>query len=362
MQKECNECNKSVSYKNWSKHVRTEKHIENIARFKILYDRKREQEKKDLEQEERINAEAEKVVEKFRMLELNRGADQTFNEQATFNPVFKKKSKIVFNHHPNLPNNFRMLMLGESNCGKTNLLLKMILTPGIIDFNNLIIFSSTTEQLEYQLIYHGFKNNLTKEDIIKIFKHSEDLDDFSIEGICYGLRREYSDSSCITCQLSSSENEILHPNDIPTIRDCDGTTVKTLMVFDDLVCVTNQSLMAEYFVLGRHYNINTIYLTQSLIKVPKNGIRDNINMLILFHLSKTDLRYLYTNLFKYLDDKLNENMFFDHMERTLLTKYSHATYNKDKRSFIANIIQTSNQTSNQTSIQNEPIDEEISSV
>ena len=70
------------------------------------------------------------------------------------------------------------------------------------------------------------------------------------------------------------------------------------MVFDDLVCVSNQSLMAEYFVLGRHYNINTIYLALSLIKVPKNCIRDNSNMFILFHLSKMDIKYLYTNLFK----------------------------------------------------------------
>ena len=133
----------------------------------------------------------------------------------------------------------------------------MILTPGCIDFNNLIIFSSTAEQKKYQLLYHGFNNNLTKEDIIKVFKFSEDLNDFSIEEICYGLRREHTDSS-ISCQLSSSENEILHPCDVPTVKDC--STVKTLMVFDDLVCVSNQSLIAEYFVLGRHYNINTIFI------------------------------------------------------------------------------------------------------
>ena len=112
------------------------------------------------------------------------------------------------------------------------------------------------------------------------------------------------------------------------------------MVFDDLVCVSNQSLMAEYFVLGRHYNINTIYLAQSLIKVPKNCIRDNSNMFILFHLSKMDIKYLYTNLFKYLDHEndMNEDELNDHMEQALTTKYSHVTYNKDERRFVENIL------------------------
>ena len=333
--KECIECSKFISYKNWAIHLRTDKHTENVARCKILFNRQLAQMEKDREEKERMHAVAEKVIEKFNNLGL--GSSESL-ETCDFNPVFRNKFKIaVFNHHHSLPKNFRMLMLGESNCGKTNLLLKMILTPGCIDFNNLIIFSSTAEQKEYQLLYHGFNNNLTKEDIIKVFKNSEDLDDFTIEEICYGLKREHTDSS-ITCQLSSSENEILHPSDIPTIKDDNGTIVKTLMVFDDLVCVRNQSLMAEYFVLGRHYNINTIYLAQSLIKVPKNCIRDNSNMFILFHLCKTDIKYLYTNLFKYLDDNIDEEGFNNDIGKALTEKHSHVTYNKDERMFIQNIL------------------------
>ena len=50
---------------------------------------------------------AEKVGEKFKDIEIDPASD--------FNPVFKnKKSKTaVFNHHSNLPNNFRMLILGK---------------------------------------------------------------------------------------------------------------------------------------------------------------------------------------------------------------------------------------------------------
>ena len=77
-------------------------------------------------------------------------------------------------------------------------------------------------------------------------------------------------------------------------------------------------------------------------------------MFILFQLSKMDIIYLYTNLFKYLglrsasldheDDKdcvdnpMNEEVLNDHMEQALTTKYSHVTYNKDEKRFIDNII------------------------
>ena len=280
--KECIECNKFISYKNWAIHLRTEIHADNVARYKILFNRQLEQLEKERKQEEHMHAVEEKVVEKFQ--DINIRSSIKIDPASDFNPIFKnKKSKLaVFNHHPSLPNDFRMLILRESNCGKTNLFLKLILTPGCIDFNNLIMISSTAEQKEYQLLYHGFNNNLNKEDIIKVFKLSEELNDFSIEEICYELRREHTDGS-FACHLSSSENKILHPCDIPTVFIDNCTAVKTLMVFDDLVCVSNQSLMAEYFVLGRHYNINTIYLAQSLIKVPKNCIRDNSNIFILFH-------------------------------------------------------------------------------
>ena len=62
-------------------------------------------------------------------------------------------------------------------------------------------------------------------------------------------------------------------------------------------------------------------------------------MFILFHLSKMDIKYLYTNLFKYLGDGvMNEDELNEHMEQALTSKYSHVTYNKDERCFIENIL------------------------
>ena len=74
------------------------------------------------------------------------------------NLVLNLEDRMTFDHHPNLPNSFRMLIIGSSGAGKTALLLQMLLEPGFIDFENIIIFTTTPNQQEFQLLYHGFRN------------------------------------------------------------------------------------------------------------------------------------------------------------------------------------------------------------
>ena len=83
------------------------------------------------------------------------------------------KGKSSFNHHKNIPESFRMLIVGSSGCGNTNLLFNMLLIPKYLDYDNLIIFSKTINQPEYQLLYHGLKNKLSKQSIINIFKNQD---------------------------------------------------------------------------------------------------------------------------------------------------------------------------------------------
>jgi len=76
-------------------------------------------------------------------------------------PVWNKNLP-KFNHNNKIPKSFRMLIIGPSNCGKTVLLLKMLLYPDFLDYNHLIIFSKTIKQPEFQIIFHGFKSGLSK--------------------------------------------------------------------------------------------------------------------------------------------------------------------------------------------------------
>ena len=87
------------------------------------------------------------------------------------------KGKKDFSHNKNIPELFKILIVGSSGCGKTNLLFNMLLIKKFLDYDNLIIFSKTLNQLEYQLLYHGLKNNLGKESIINIFRNQDSFSD-----------------------------------------------------------------------------------------------------------------------------------------------------------------------------------------
>jgi len=52
-----------------------------------------------------------------------------------------------------------------------------------------------------------------------------------------------------------------------------------IVVFDDLVCESNQNSIINYFINGPHRNCCVIYLTQTFYKVPKN-IRDNCSLFV----------------------------------------------------------------------------------
>jgi len=121
-----------------------------------------------------------------------------------FNPVFKM-NKITFSHHINLPSCFRMLIVGSSGCGKTNLLLRMLLTDNFLDYNNLIIFSKTLSQPEYQIVFNGFENNLSKKSIRYIFENQETLfkdENISIEEVVEQYAIKHPEDSIITFILS----------------------------------------------------------------------------------------------------------------------------------------------------------------
>ena len=57
-----------------------------------------------------------------------------------------KMPRLNFNHHELLTNDLTMVINGKRNAGKTTLLFNLLTTPGILDFNNLMIFSKTIDQ------------------------------------------------------------------------------------------------------------------------------------------------------------------------------------------------------------------------
>ena len=69
---------------------------------------------------------------------------------------------------PLLPKGIRGLIIGKSGCGKTTLLINLLLRPGWLDYNNVNIFGKSLFP-EYHILKKAFEEKLPKEIIIRLF-------------------------------------------------------------------------------------------------------------------------------------------------------------------------------------------------
>ena len=122
--------------------------------------------------------------------------------------------RTIFNHHDNLPMSFRMLLIGASASGKTTLLFRMLIEPDFIDYDNIIIFTTTKQQKEYQLLYHGFTNGLSKSQIAALVLNQKDFYNVPIAILCkeYAKTIGQGSDNAVTITLSSNTSDIIHPD------------------------------------------------------------------------------------------------------------------------------------------------------
>ena len=128
------------------------------------------------------------------------------------------------------PENFRCIISGSSESGKTFLSKKLILAR--IYFEKLYIIGPTRDQ------YEGVER--TNDADVEFVKDIKD---------------------------SPSPNQL--PKDL-----------KKLMIFDDVRA--KEPIINEYFCRGRHNNCNMIYLNQNLFTIDRPSVRKNCNLFILF--------------------------------------------------------------------------------
>ena len=72
-----------------------------------------------------------------------------------------------------LPKSIRGLIVGKSGCGKTNLLLNLLLKPELLDYNKLFVYGKSLFQPKYKILQCGFNNNLDKECIYNILSEAQ---------------------------------------------------------------------------------------------------------------------------------------------------------------------------------------------
>ena len=96
----------------------------------------------------------------------------------TWNEIISKRC-----NHLLLSQGIRNLIIGKSECGKTTLLINLLLRLGWLDYNNIQFFGKSLFQPEYHILKIAFEEKLPKDVIIRLFENKNEITDFGISPI-----------------------------------------------------------------------------------------------------------------------------------------------------------------------------------
>jgi hypothetical protein len=153
-------------------------------------------------------------------------------------------------HSKLFPKNVRGLIVGPSSSGKTCALLSLIYDKSGLAFKNIYLFSKSLFQPKY-------------EELGTVLKSVPEIGFYT-----------YTDSE-----------EVPPPQDVAP---------SSLVVFDD-IALEPKSQIRAYYCMGRHCNLDMIYLNQSFAQVPKLLLRDNMNVILLFKMDCLNLKHVYSD-------------------------------------------------------------------
>ena len=145
---------------------------------------------------------------------------------------------------------FRLLICGATGCGKTNLLLNLILN--YLYYNKIYIYAKDLTESKYQFLLDFFEE-------VEINMKEKTGENFQV------------------AIFSSSKDDIVNVDDL-------DKDYQNLIIFDDFVTESDQYLIEDLFIRGRKKNCSLIYLTQSYFSTPKD-IRLQCNYFVFYNVS-----------------------------------------------------------------------------
>ena len=199
----------------------------------------------------------------------------------------------INSHATYIPNSFRMLIVGSSNCGKTTLLMRLLLEPKLLNYDKVYIYSMSLQQPEYQVLRLGIENHLTKKNILLLLNSGEliekyrgdEIEEPTLETVALGLAETQKKESNLQGEFYNNVSDIPDPSDL-------DTSIRNLMIFDDLMD-KSQVIQKAYFTRGRHGKCDSIYIVQNYTSADLQTIRTNANFLIFFKSSPFVIEHLY---------------------------------------------------------------------
>ena len=179
-------------------------------------------------------------------------------------------------HGPLLPDTIRAIVVGPSGSGKTNIMYNLITHENGLRFENIYLYSKTSNQEKYVL-----------------------------------LKKIMDDIKGANFFIFTSADEVIKPN---------LTKKNSIMIFDDII---TDPAIREYFSTCRHSGASSVfYLAQTYSKIPKQLVRDNSNFLIILKQDDTNLRHIF-----------NDHSFTD-MDFSDFRKISHSCWNRNDYGFM----------------------------
>lgn len=161
------------------------------------------------------------------------------------------EQKKVSRHGHLLPPSIRCIISGPSGCGKTNVMISLLTEPNGLRYENVYVYSKSLYQPKYQFL----------RDVLN-----------GIKGIGY---YQYSDSE-----------DVIDPSEAKS---------DSVFIFDDISTDRHQQIIQSYFSFGRHRDVDAFYLCQTYSRIPKQLIRDNANMIVIFKMDDMNLKHIYDN-------------------------------------------------------------------
>ena len=160
----------------------------------------------------------------------------------------------------------------------------LLMAPNVMDYNKLLVCGRSLHQPEYKIMQQEFRRGLSKNQVASFFWNQRNHKENDIETTMDLVRKR---KGGVDASFFEDVNMIPDPSE-------HDPSHKTVLVLDD-VMLGPQNKAEAYFTRGRHNNVDVIYITQSYFRLPRQTIRENSNMFIIFMQDRKNLVHIYND-------------------------------------------------------------------